>query len=217
MGLFGQLKAATREPAAEAAHGPSGFSGHQSSGCGQCLSVFGGETTGSNSCITPPGCPLTGAVVSMLPAWSAQTRCLYHACPCANRRPDVITSKTRTQEWAALQSEWRFLQVQGAQHWGHMRRLGRGARLTEHLRSCFSLSEGLEAPITAGIDKSRTKWAGTMHAAAPGCSPALPPSGFQQAVFFFFGPPSHILWRIKWPLLVNMFIAGLITIDQVRN
>lgn len=98
-------------------------------------------------------------------------------------------------------------------------RLGRGARLTAYSRSCFGLNGGLEAPITAGIHESRTDWAGTMHAAAPGCPPALPPSGvpFQQAVFFFLGPPSHILWRIKWPLLVNMFIAGLITIDQVGN
>eukprot|EP00775_Hariotina_reticulata_P013776 gene13776-13897_t len=62
-------------------------------------------------------------------------------------RPDVVHSKTRPQEWCALQSEWRFL----------------------------------------------------------------------HATLFYLGPPSHILWHIKYPLLLNMAIAVLITADQVRQ
>jgi signal recognition particle receptor subunit beta len=37
-----------------------------------------------------------------------------------------------------------------------------------------------------------------------------------QATFFYLGPPGHILWNIKWPLLLNMAIATIVTVDQAR-
>ena len=36
-----------------------------------------------------------------------------------------------------------------------------------------------------------------------------------QAVFFYLGPPSHVLYHIKIPLSVNMAIAILITVNTV--
>lgn len=36
---------------------------------------------------------------------------------------------------------------------------------------------------------------------------------FVQAVFCYIGPPSHLLWHIKLPLLFNMAIAALVMAD----
>lgn len=36
-------------------------------------------------------------------------------------------------------------------------------------------------------------------------------------MFFYLGPPSHVLYHIKLPLAVDMAIAILITINVVRR
>eukprot|EP00775_Hariotina_reticulata_P001996 gene1996-2318_t len=51
--------------------------------------------------------------------------------------------------------------------------------------------------------------------ANPSDSAALIAKLIMQAVVFYVGPPGHILWHIKWPLLMNMTIAVLLIVCQV--
>jgi hypothetical protein len=36
-----------------------------------------------------------------------------------------------------------------------------------------------------------------------------------HSIFVYLGPPSYILWNIKWPLLFNMIIAAAAYLDSI--